>query len=164
MKARSAPAEKVAANARATKASASEQIERSVASGINATTDPIRLLPSATRSPRGTNVWVTAVKSAPRTMKSEMSKYSATACSTISASAPPRRSSPRAAVSAGPGPASGRASGIRVAASSPTVTATLRLMAMRRPTMVQSPWKATAVEANTTGFTTGAARMKAVAA
>src|SRR5262249_9161496 len=55
MKARSAPVVNVAANARATNASASEQMESSVATGMRVATDPIRLPPSASRSPRGTN-------------------------------------------------------------------------------------------------------------
>ena len=42
--------------------------------------------------------------------------------------------------------------------------ATLSVIAILSPTIAQLPWKANAVERSTIGFTTGAARMKVVAA
>ena len=56
MKARIAPTLKVVANARATKASASEQIDSSVATGMSTRTETVGLEPTAVRSPRGTSV------------------------------------------------------------------------------------------------------------
>src|SRR2546425_6259802 len=54
MKASTDPRLKFAANARATNASASEQIESRVATGISTRTEATRVPPRATRSPRGT--------------------------------------------------------------------------------------------------------------
>jgi hypothetical protein len=151
----------VAAKARATNASASEQIDSTEATGIRVRTESAGCEPMAARSPRGTKVWATAVKRAPRTMKKITSKNSAVA----------RLTRPRSPGAAGVSSPPRLEPGARldrppdsVLAARPTAMATLSVIAILSPTMAQFPWKANAVETSTTGFTTGAARMKVVAA
>lgn len=148
------------------------EIDSRVATGMSVSTDTTRAPPGAVRSPRGTNVWVAAVNSAPRTTKNITSTNSAVAW--------PNRPEPGERASAA---LTGRGSlppsmGITTVgwsapaclppamrlASSPTVMATLSVMAIRSPTTRQSSWNAEAVDSNTTGFTTSAAWMKVVVA
>lgn len=55
------------------------EIDSRVATGMSISTDATRVPPRAVRSPRGTNVWMAAVNSAPRTTKNITSTNSAVA-------------------------------------------------------------------------------------
>src|SRR5437763_16702777 len=76
MNASTEPGLKLVAKARATNASASEQIDNTLATGMSASTEAIGREPNAARSARGTNVWVTAVQSPPSATKKKISKNS----------------------------------------------------------------------------------------
>ena len=167
MNASTAPRLKVVAKARATNASASEQIDSRVAIGIRVTIEPTGWPPTAVRSARGTRVWAAAVKRAPRTTKKMTSKYSSVAWASRAGTA---RADGVGARSRAP-PLIGGNAGARPPArptsrpvSRPIDAATLRVMLARRATTRQSPWKATAVASSTTGLTTGAASTNATTA